>query len=242
MAKIVKPRPEEPHPYPSHWDDIRAKVLERDGNKCRLCGDDQELHVHHLTYENWGNEGLDDLTTLCKEHHKFFHKQNKKLKKRTPECPECKDIHDVVGPDTDGDYKCNYHKCSLYFNGSGEIIHREIEDEKIEVEEEYHYESNMYDSLSEVERSYFKTQKDRHKKTSDFLNPFERELFLNGFAKEQFLAFSRVRGNEIQRNCPSPECYSNVLLTWRHYSPVLLTSHQSFYCESCSLMFEEIDG
>ena len=83
MAKIVSPRPDEPHPDPKHWHEVRQKVLKRDGHKCVLCGDDKELHVHHITYKNWGSEKKKDLTTLCKEHHKQFHRQNKKLKKKT---------------------------------------------------------------------------------------------------------------------------------------------------------------
>ena len=129
MAKIVKPRPEEPHPDPRHWDAVRQKALKRDGYKCRLCGDDDELHVHHLTYENWGHEKKKDLTTLCKEHHKLFHRQNKKLKKKTPKCPKCDDIHDVVGPNSDGNYRCNYHTCGHYFNELGEITESCKEDE-----------------------------------------------------------------------------------------------------------------
>ena len=142
MAKIVKARPEEPHPDPRHWDAVRQKVLKRDGYKCRLCGDDDELHVHHLTYENWGNEKKKDLTTLCKEHHKLFHRQNKKLKKKTPKCPKCYDIHDVVLTDQSGFYKCTYHDCCHYFNDLGDIVstYKENEvEEGDEEEEEYHY-------------------------------------------------------------------------------------------------------
>lgn len=139
MAKIVRPRPEEPHPDPRHWDEIRQKVLNRDGHRCRLCGDDDELHVHHLTYKNWGNEKKKDLTTLCKEHHKLFHRQNKKLKKKTPECPKCNDIYDVVLTDQSGFFKCTYNDCCHYFNDLGDIVSTYKEQDEEEGEEEYQY-------------------------------------------------------------------------------------------------------
>ena len=136
MAKIVRPRPEERHPNPKHWDEVRKKVLKRDGYKCKLCGDDEELHVHHITYENWGKEKKKDLTTLCKEHHKLFHRQNKKLKKKTPACPKCNDIHNVVLTDHSGFYKCSYNDCCHYFNDVGDIVSTY---KKEEAEQELYY-------------------------------------------------------------------------------------------------------
>lgn len=35
--------------------------------------DDAELHVHHCTYENYAQERLEDLITLCGTWHKRFH-------------------------------------------------------------------------------------------------------------------------------------------------------------------------
>lgn len=52
-----------------HWRMIRVKVLERDGHQCTECEAIENLHVHHLTYENEGNEKLEDLATLCRSCH-----------------------------------------------------------------------------------------------------------------------------------------------------------------------------
>jgi 5-methylcytosine-specific restriction endonuclease McrA len=39
-----------------------------------MCGrDGVELHVHHCTYENYAQERLEDLITLCSECHNDFH-------------------------------------------------------------------------------------------------------------------------------------------------------------------------
>lgn len=56
--------------YGPDWSNIREKIIERDGEECRSCGDTDELHVHHIEplssfdgYENANTE--DNLITLC---------------------------------------------------------------------------------------------------------------------------------------------------------------------------------
>lgn len=56
-----------------HWTSIRQEALERDGNRCTKCGNTENLHVHHLTYEN-KYESLEDLITLCRACHIKAHK------------------------------------------------------------------------------------------------------------------------------------------------------------------------
>ncbi len=56
------------------WAILKRQVHRRDGYRCRLCGrDDVELHVHHCTYENYAQERLEDLITLCSVCHQDFH-------------------------------------------------------------------------------------------------------------------------------------------------------------------------
>jgi len=54
------------------WQKVRLKVMERDGFKCRDCGNDKEtLHVHHCFYERgdpW-KTGEAFLLTLCEKCH-----------------------------------------------------------------------------------------------------------------------------------------------------------------------------
>lgn len=64
------------------WKAKRQMVLERDNFRCRKCGTGKNLDVHHITYENIGNEPLDDLVTLCRNCHEEVHKydfENKKF-------------------------------------------------------------------------------------------------------------------------------------------------------------------
>lgn len=49
-----------------------AKREERraiDKNRCRTCGISDALEVHHVTYDNFGDESMSDLITLCKQCH-----------------------------------------------------------------------------------------------------------------------------------------------------------------------------
>jgi len=56
------------------WAILKKQVHRRDGHRCRLCGrEDAELHVHHCTYENYAQERLEDLITLCTMCHRDFH-------------------------------------------------------------------------------------------------------------------------------------------------------------------------
>ena len=57
-----------------HWKSVRENKLKEANYKCQLCSKkDIELHVHHNTYENIGNEEMNDLIVLCKYCHSRFH-------------------------------------------------------------------------------------------------------------------------------------------------------------------------
>lgn len=60
-----------------HWFEKKNAVKKRDGFACRICHQKSrqpgQLHVHHLTYDRWGSESLDDLVTLCVPCHKMLH-------------------------------------------------------------------------------------------------------------------------------------------------------------------------
>lgn len=56
------------------WKTRRSAVMARDNHICQYCGD-EATEVHHLTYENIGNEPLEDLIAICRlchaEEHSF---------------------------------------------------------------------------------------------------------------------------------------------------------------------------
>lgn len=59
------------------WNVIRTRRLETDNFKCQICGNKFNLQVHHLTYARLGCENLEDLQTLCDEHHSRAHLNEK---------------------------------------------------------------------------------------------------------------------------------------------------------------------
>lgn len=60
-----------------HWADVKARQPK---TPCRLCGSEENLHLHHQTYESLGNEAPDDLAWLCRPCHKSLHKRGDSLR------------------------------------------------------------------------------------------------------------------------------------------------------------------
>jgi hypothetical protein len=56
-----------------HWRWIRAVALDYYGGTCTLCGTEDEVQVHHRTYDRRGRETLADLTVLCDDCHARYH-------------------------------------------------------------------------------------------------------------------------------------------------------------------------
>lgn len=61
-----------------YWDGIRKYKLYKANYKCSLCGNKDNLNVHHRSYDRHGYEHLykvanEDLIVLCKECHSKFH-------------------------------------------------------------------------------------------------------------------------------------------------------------------------
>lgn len=55
---------------------FRKSVLERDGNKCVICGATENLIAHHLNSYHWDKENRsnpDNGVCVCSKHHSDFH-------------------------------------------------------------------------------------------------------------------------------------------------------------------------
>ena len=62
------------------WNELRTKRLIKDDFACRLCGNRNNLQVHHLIYpkhSEFGSEPLNDLLTLCESCHRVVEKLKK---------------------------------------------------------------------------------------------------------------------------------------------------------------------
>ena len=55
------------------WKALRQQVLARDNHKCVVSGRTDNLHIHHISYENLGDELLSDLVTLHADVHDHLH-------------------------------------------------------------------------------------------------------------------------------------------------------------------------
>ena len=53
---------------------LRLQILERDGWRCQVCGDRQQLDIHHIIPRSrGGSDSQDNLITLCRTCHGDIH-------------------------------------------------------------------------------------------------------------------------------------------------------------------------
>jgi len=60
----------------SKWRARRIRYYQKFGRKCAACGDGRQLGLHHLSYENLGNEPDGDLVPLCWGCHYRYHEEH----------------------------------------------------------------------------------------------------------------------------------------------------------------------
>lgn len=58
------------------WKAIRKRLYREYEYKCAMCGSPKNLNVHHITYDNLGEEKDEDLTVLCQKCHSELHDGN----------------------------------------------------------------------------------------------------------------------------------------------------------------------
>jgi 5-methylcytosine-specific restriction endonuclease McrA len=58
------------------YDQLREKVLRRDGWRCQSCGSRSNLEVHHKEFRGQGgNDSEQNLITLCFVCHSLIHRR-----------------------------------------------------------------------------------------------------------------------------------------------------------------------
>ena len=55
------------------WQQLRLKVLQRDGFRCQCCLAARAPEVHHKTYSNARREIAFELVSLCRDCHRRLH-------------------------------------------------------------------------------------------------------------------------------------------------------------------------
>lgn len=71
--RILRSLPYSEYLKSEHWQSLRRTMLKRAGYRCQICNGRGELHVHHRTYENKGDERYSDLIVLCAKCHETYH-------------------------------------------------------------------------------------------------------------------------------------------------------------------------
>lgn len=65
----------------SEWRERRKEFIEEVNGECEDCGSKKNIQVHHLNYDNIGDETEDDVEVLCKDCH-----EDRELEKGTDLC------------------------------------------------------------------------------------------------------------------------------------------------------------
>lgn len=59
------------------WRARRRQYFAKFGRDCKGCGEQlSRIHVHHKTYERFGNEDLNDLVSVCEACHAMIHQRH----------------------------------------------------------------------------------------------------------------------------------------------------------------------
>ena len=58
------------------YEDLRERVVRRDGWRCQFCGSMTDLEVHHQQFRSHsGEDSEDNLITLCTDCHSSVHRR-----------------------------------------------------------------------------------------------------------------------------------------------------------------------
>lgn len=77
VVYALRDMPYEEYLRTMHWSTVRRAALERSNWRCALCLSQVRLDVHHITYENLGDELPEDVVALCRKCHDQQHKSIK---------------------------------------------------------------------------------------------------------------------------------------------------------------------
>lgn len=82
------------------WAIRRENFKDRHGRSCRVCGSNQYIEVHHVTYAraHSGNEPDKDLRVLCRTHHQMAHDYEQTGRYRSLKSATEAMINDVLRP------------------------------------------------------------------------------------------------------------------------------------------------
>lgn len=77
MKRLLSLRyiPYEDYLKTEHWKQVRKYALAYARNRCQICNATGLVDVHHRSYENRGDERMEDVIVLCRDCHTTFHER-----------------------------------------------------------------------------------------------------------------------------------------------------------------------
>lgn len=76
-----------------HWSIFKTKYFQYHKKECSICGKKYGIQLHHLTYDNIGNETFDDVICVCGECHDKIHEELKYNKNLNNQIKKCKSVN-----------------------------------------------------------------------------------------------------------------------------------------------------
>ena len=65
------------------WKIKRELYFAAKGRYCKACRSTSNIKIHHMSYDNFGNEPLSDLVSLCNKCHVKVHQLHRKAGRKT---------------------------------------------------------------------------------------------------------------------------------------------------------------
>jgi 5-methylcytosine-specific restriction endonuclease McrA len=63
------------------WAKNTVFLIKRSNNQCEICGSQNNLQRHHISYKNFGYEKPEDLLFVCEKCHNELHLSKRKFRK-----------------------------------------------------------------------------------------------------------------------------------------------------------------
>jgi hypothetical protein len=211
-----------------YWEGIKEQVLKRDDYKCTSCQSEENLQIHHESYECLGNEDINKLTTLCKKCHYKYHKRyggyylgylyeqyNEKCKIK---------------------YEQDKNDAEEYFSKYQDIIDKEIK----KILKEYHYISKQ--SFEDILFKFIDT--------NDLISEqFNKEMYICSYIyffslknKKEIMIIETSNYNDIVKNKHNLPDDRNIIIDKVYFKNDVYNFSIFYYYVNCNkLIKEELD-
>lgn len=147
------------------WKTKREKIAQERNYICEKCKKQiiKGYHIHHINYDNFGNEKESDLMFLCKKcHEKIHHRENKAIKniKMSVDLLKSKDFIDLTNSS-----KVLYLYMKMWANGKKKFYYSYSLANKV-----FGSRTTIFRVIKELEqKGFIKIEKEKNKNLYTFL-------------------------------------------------------------------------